>query len=66
MKKFIDKNKRVAAESVVIGSTVAAGTGFIIWIFELGCIIIPGAAAAFLAGLLVPIINYQLKKFLEK
>ena len=65
MKKFINENKKAAKEAVVVGTTVAAGTGFVIWIFSLFSIVIPGAAAAFLAGLLVPLINYKLIKFLE-
>ncbi len=66
MKEFINKNKKVAKEAVFIGSTVAAGTGFIIWIFELLSMVIPGAAAAFLAGIFVPVINYYINKILEK
>jgi len=65
MKELLKKakeNKAVAGHAVVHGTTIAAGTGFIIWAFELFAIIIPGAAAAFLAGLLVPLVNYFLKK----
>lgn len=58
----VKENKKIAAESFAHGTTIAAGTGFIIWMFELGSIIIPGAAAAFLAGLLVPVVNYYLRK----
>lgn len=65
MKKLIKKakeNTKVAGHAVVHGTSIAAGTGFIVWIFSLGGIIIPAMAAAFLSGLLVPVINYYLSK----
>ena len=62
----VQENKKNVGEAVVHGTSLAAGTGFITWIFPLLCgIPIPAAAAAFLAGLLVPVVNYYLIK-LEK
>ena len=56
------ENKKLAVEAAVHGTSIATGTGFIVWLVSLFGIVIPAAAAAFLAGLLVPVVNYYLNK----
>lgn len=52
--------------ALINGSVSGIGTGFIIWIFASFGIIVPPEAAAFMAGILVPVIEYLLQKLTYK
>ena len=57
-----EQKKKLAGQAIAHGVSLAAGTGFIVWLFSTFSVVIPAAAAAFLAGLLVPVMNKLLKK----
>lgn len=64
MKKAVKayKNNKIVAQTMTHGLSMASATAFIVWTGTLGGLVIPAGAAAFIAGCMVPIIQYLLNK----